>query len=89
MVDLQKFNINSYVYFKPNALGKKIYDDFYKSLVWARTLTVDENGYAHLQLHNFIAIYGQAICSVYTEAAKPFTSYDIYFSTKDLQEIDQ
>lgn len=89
MVELQKFNINSYVYFKPNALGKKIYKDFYDGLGWVYNLKIDADGYAHLQLHNFISIYGQALCSVYTEAAKPFDSYDIYFSTKDLQDINQ
>ena len=81
---LKKFNLNSYVYFRPNALGLKLYKDFYENLGWNYSLKVDEEGFAKLQWHNFVDVYGEQLSRVYREAAKPFETYEVYFNEDEL-----
>lgn len=82
-----KFNMNNYVYFKPTQLGKKVFKDYYKSfynLDEFPALEVNEDGYAKLQFHNFIDIYGEYITSYYSAADELFEAYEFYLNQGDL-----
>jgi hypothetical protein len=83
-VKLKKFNLNSYVYFRPTALGLKLYDDYYKNRGWAHKLQVDAEGFAKLQWHNFVDVYGEQLTHVYRDADKPFETYEVYFDEESL-----
>ncbi len=56
---MNKFNINSYVYFKPTPLAHEIYENYY-SMAGGLKLDVDSRGFAKLQLHSFMHIFGEA-----------------------------
>lgn len=57
-------NLNNYVKFKINDKGLKIYNDYWNNLfqdndhVKYHRLCTDSEGYCHLQLHEFMLIFG-------------------------------
>ncbi|QOW46952.1 MULTISPECIES: hypothetical protein [Acinetobacter] len=57
-VGMNKFNINNYVFFKPTPLAHEIYENYYSS-VGGLKLDIDSQGFAKLQLHSFMHIFGE------------------------------
>lgn len=76
---MRKFNLNDYVYFKPTQKGLDMYHDYYLKY-GGHDLIVNEDGFAKLQFHNFINVYGHAISTAFIGSKLPFESYDIYFN---------
>ena len=55
---MNRFNINNYVYFKPTELAHELYEEYY-SAVGSLKLDVDSQGFAKLQMHSFMHIFGE------------------------------
>lgn len=58
---LLKMNMNNYVHFKPRELGIRIFNEHYewmKEKGITQELIVDSEGWAKLQMHEFMEIYG-------------------------------
>lgn len=82
-----KFNMNNYVYFKPTQLGKKVYTDYYKKWYDVDSnpiLEVDKDGYAKLQFHDFISIYGTCITHYYSAVDEVLEAYEFYIDEENL-----
>lgn len=84
---MKKFNLNNYVYFQPNEIGLRIYNDYYKDQFCkdGLHLKVDDKGFAKLQFHEFVRIYGIAINTSYIGSKKPFDNFEIFFNEDDLK----
>ena len=80
MKNLLKFNVNSYVYFKPTELGMRALEEHYKG--WTM-IEPDENGFYSLQMWIFIRIFGEVFCAT---MESPVYHCEIYIEKKELEE---
>ena len=72
-----KFNMNNYVWFEPTELGKKVYEDYYKSYGLNSKLKT-KGGMTSLQFHEFIQIYGGYITSYICKDKEVFKNYEFW-----------
>lgn len=77
-----KLNMNEYVYFKPKQLAKELYTEHFQRWgvpeKYIKDLPVNENGFAKLQFHEFVDIYGEAINTCIMDK-QPIEDFTIYF----------
>jgi hypothetical protein len=59
-----KFNLNEHIRFRPTELGMRVYRAYwlpYGNTETGHPLQLDNEGYAELQLHEFIKVFGNNI----------------------------
>lgn len=78
-----KFNMNNYVWFEPTDLGLQVSKDYYNSLGFDHKLEL-VNGFARLQFHEFIHIYGKYITSYISKDNEVFKNYEFYINEEQL-----
>ena len=78
-----KFNMNNYVWFEPTDLGLQVHKEYYKSLGFDNNLEL-VNGFACLQFHKFILIYGKYIPNYIKKDNKVFKNYEFYINEEQL-----
>lgn len=82
-----KFNINEHVRVKLTPAGLKVLNDHWAEfgvLDKLDRLEVDDQGFTEFQLWDLMSIFGSSICI----GSKTMFETDIYFDSKDLEEVD-
>lgn len=77
---MKKFNINNYVYFKPTKLAHIEYENYWAEYS-GHKLEVDADGFAKLQMHSFMHIFG-GVSFVGMDSLSE--NCEIYFKDEDL-----
>lgn len=77
-----KFNMDNYIYFKPKEIANQIYKEYIEKYgvpdKYISDLEIDEKGFAKLQFHEFVDIYGEAINTCIMDK-QPIEDFTIYF----------
>lgn len=79
---MKKFNINNYVYFKPTKLAHELYEKYWSSY-GGQKLKVNEDGFAEMQMHSFMHIFGEV--SYVGMGNNISENCEIYFNEGDLE----
>lgn len=82
-----KFNMNNYIYFKPKEIANQIYKEHFEKYgipdKYISDLEIDEKGFAKMQFHEFVSVFGEAITtSIMSE--QPIEDFTIYFEENDI-----
>ena len=74
--------MNNYIYFKPKEIANQIYREHFEKYgvpeKYIKDLPVDEDGFAKLQFHEFVDIYGEVINTCVMDK-QPIEDFTIYF----------
>ena len=82
-----KFNMNNYIYFKPKEIANEIYRGHFEKYgipeEYIKELELDENGFARMQFHEFVSVFGKSITTLVV-SEQPVQDFTIYFKENNI-----